>query len=119
MLPLPPVVLQLGWRNQVRLGRDYYVRVDSSDYSVNPAAIGRIIDVAADLEQVRVRLGNSLVAEHHRVWARGLTITDPDHKAEAARLRSVFQHPHPTAEDEMRRDLLDYDRAFGLNGENL
>lgn len=36
MLPLPPVPPAVGWVNRVRLGRDYYVRVDSSDYSVDP-----------------------------------------------------------------------------------
>ena len=30
MLPLPPVAPAVGWVNRVRLGRDYYVRVDSS-----------------------------------------------------------------------------------------
>jgi transposase len=40
MLPLPPLVLHLGWRNRVRLGRDYYVRLDTNDYSVDPAVIG-------------------------------------------------------------------------------
>ena len=56
MLPLPPIALQLGWRSRVRLGRDYYVRVDSNDYSVDPTAIGRLVDVTVDLERVRVRL---------------------------------------------------------------
>ena len=56
MLPLPPIALQLGWRSRIRLGRDYYVRVDSNDYSVDPTAIGRLVDVTADLERVRVRL---------------------------------------------------------------
>ena len=55
MLPLPPVPLHLGWRNQIRLGRDYYVRLDTNDYSVDPTVIGRMVDVAADLERVRVR----------------------------------------------------------------
>ena len=32
MLALPPVPLQVGWRNQIRLGRDYCVRIDASDY---------------------------------------------------------------------------------------
>ena len=41
MLPLSPVAPAVGWVNPVRLGRDYYVRVDSSDYSVDPALIGR------------------------------------------------------------------------------
>lgn len=118
MLPLPPVVLHLGWRNQVRLGRDYYVRVDSSDYSVSPAAIGRVVDVVADLERVRVRMGGRIVAEHERVWARGLTITDPSHVEEAAVLRRQFQQPRSVtaADDGLGRDLADYDRAFGLDG---
>ncbi|MEV1129300.1 IS21 family transposase [Agromyces sp. NPDC049794] len=118
MLPLPPVVLHLGWRNQVRLGRDYYVRVDSSDYSVSPAAIGRVVDVTADLDRVRIRMGGRIVAEHQRVWARGLTVTDPSHVEEAAVLRRQFQQPRTLAavDDGLGRDLADYDRAFGLNG---
>jgi hypothetical protein len=50
MLPLPPVVLHLDWRNRVRLGRDYYVRLDTSDYSVDPAAIGRLVEVSGGVE---------------------------------------------------------------------
>ena len=70
MLALPPVPPQLGWSNQIRLGRDYYVRVDSNDYSVDPTAIGRQVTVTADLERVRVRLDGRVVADHARVWAR-------------------------------------------------
>jgi hypothetical protein len=56
MLALPPIPLHLGWRNRVRLGRDYYVRVDTNDYSVDPAMIGRLVDVSADLERdVRIQ----------------------------------------------------------------
>lgn len=120
MLPLPPVLLYLGWRNQVRLGRDYYVRVDSSDYSVNPSAIGWIVDMVADLEHVKVRMGGRPVAEHHRVWARGLTVTDPAHVEEAARLRRQFQqHARRAAAggEDLGRDLAEYDRAFGLHDE--
>jgi hypothetical protein len=67
MLSLPPVVLHLGWRNRVRLGRDYYVRLDTNDYSVDPNMIGRLVDVSADLERVKVRADGRLVAEHRRV----------------------------------------------------
>jgi transposase len=117
MLPLPPVALQLGWRNRVRLGRDYYVRVDSNDYSVDPTAIGRLVDVTADLERVRVRLGGRVISEHARVWARGSTITDPAHVATAKLLREQFQRPRAIADnDDLTRDLADYDRAFGLTG---
>jgi transposase len=117
MLPLPPAVMHLGWRNHVRLGRDYYVRVDTNDYSVDPAAIGARVDVSADLDTVRVRDGGRLVGTHQRRWARGMTVTDPAHVATAAALRHDFQHPDPPApaEEGLVRDLAEYDRAFGLD----
>jgi hypothetical protein len=116
MLPLPPVAPAVGWVNRVRLGRDYYVRVDSNDYSVDPAVIGRFVDVHADLTRVEVRHEGRLVAAHDRVWARGLTFTDAAHVAAAMVLREQFQRPRttPAPEDGMARDLADYDRAFGL-----
>lgn len=119
MLPLPPIPLHLGWRNKIRLGRDYYVRLDTCDYSVDPQAIGRMVDVAADLERVRIRLEGRQIAEHRRVWARGMTITDPAHVETAARLRKQFQQPRTmagvVAGDDLVRDLSDYDRAFGIS----
>ena len=115
MLALPPTPL-LRWRNQIRLGRDYYIRLDTNDYSVDPTAIGRMVEVT-DLDQVRVHAQGRLVAEHPQVWARGTTITDPEHIETAGLLRKQFQQPRaiPTASDELARDLSDYDRAFGLN----
>jgi hypothetical protein len=116
MLPLPPVAPALGWINRIRLGRDYYVRVDSNDYSVDPAVIGRIVDVNADLSRVEVRLDGRLVASHNRVWARGQTVIDPVHVAAAKVLRQRFLEPSRAAiePDALVRDLADYDRAFGL-----
>jgi len=70
MLPLPPVAPQLGWRNTIRLGRDYYVRLETNDYSVDPAVIGRLVEVTAGLERVRGRADGCLVADHLRAWAR-------------------------------------------------
>lgn len=117
MLALPPVVNSLGWNERVRLGRDYYVRLDSSDYSVDPTAIGRMVDVTADLDRVRVRLDGRIMADHARVWARGATVADPAHVETARLLREQFQQPRPTTADDLHRDLADYDRAFGLDGE--
>ncbi len=118
MLPLPPIPLHLGWRNRIRLGRDYYVRLDTNDYSVNPAVIGRLVDVSADLDRVRVRADGRIVAEHPRVWARGTTLTDPTHVETAAVLRRRFQQDRRLVVGDPARDLVrdlaDYDRAFGL-----
>ena len=116
MLPLPPVPPAVGWVNRVRLGRDYYVRVDSNDYSVAPPVIGRFVDVTADLSRVEVRHEGRLVAAHDRVWTRGMTITDPTHVTAAKQLREQYQRPRPAPDphDGLVRDLADYDRAFGL-----
>jgi hypothetical protein len=118
MLPLPPVPPATGWHNRVRLGRDYYVRLDSSDYSVDPTVIGRLVDVHADLGHMRVRADGRLVAEHARVWARGMTVTDPAHVAAAKLLRAQFRDQRPIdidgGHEALVRDLADYDRAFGL-----
>ena len=116
MLPLPPVAPAVGWVNRVRLGRDYYVRVDSCDYSVDPAVIGAFVDVTADLNRVQVHHQGRLVASHARVWARGMTVTDPAHVAAAKVLREQFQQPRPAPapNDALVRDLAEYDHAFGL-----
>jgi hypothetical protein len=115
MLPLPVIPPQVGWQHRVRLGRDYYVRLDASDYSVDPAMIGRLVDVTAALDRVRVRAEGHLVADHARVWARGLTVTDPAHAQTARQLRQEFRQPRSSAlASDLARDLADYDRAFGL-----
>lgn len=120
MLALPPVPPIVGWRKQVRLGRDYYVTIARNDYSVDPTWIGRMIDASADLDRVQVRLDGRLITEHPRVWARGLTITDTSHVETAKRLRQAFQQPRTQAAgDGMVRDLADYDRAFGLEGREV
>jgi hypothetical protein len=43
MLALPPVDPVVGMRGQSRLGRDYYLRIASNDYSVDPGLIGRMV----------------------------------------------------------------------------
>jgi hypothetical protein len=116
MLALPPVPPATGFTAAVRLPRDYYVRVHGVDYSVDPAAIGRMVSVRADLEQVKVTCAERLVAEHQRCWASGLTVTDPTHMAAAARLREQYQRPATTPDpaDGLGRDLAAYDATFGI-----
>jgi transposase len=117
MLALPPIPPRVGWVNQIRLGRDYYVRVDSNDYSVDPTVIGRLVTVTADLDRVWVRADGRLVADHQRVWARHMTVTDPVHVATALQLRERFVEPRRVDDTGLLRDLGDYDRAFGLDGQ--
>ncbi len=118
MLPLPPVPPVVGWVQDTRLPRDHYVRLDSNDYSVHPAAVGRRIHVSADLDRVRVTCDGRLVADHRRVWASHQTISDPEHVAAAkAMRRERLEIVRPgAAVDVEQRHLGDYDTALGLDG---
>jgi transposase len=117
MLALPPLPPAHGFAGRVRLPRDYYVRVFGNDYSVHPSAIGRMVDVAADLALVSARLEGRLIAEHPRSWGNALTITAPDHVSAAARLREAFGAPRvvPAEAAVVLRDLAEYDAAFGVD----
>jgi transposase len=118
MLALPPVAPDTGWRSQCRLARDHYVRLDANDYSVHPAAIGRRIEVTADLARVRAVCDGQPVADHERTWAWHQSLTDPAHLAAAkAMRRQRVTALRPAAEPEVEvRSLADYDAAFGTGG---
>src|SRR5215471_10889902 len=118
MLALPPVPPATGWRFSVRLARDHYIRLDSNDYSVHPAAIGRRIEVIAGLDRVQAFCDGREVAGHERVWAWHQTISDPAHVAAARSLRrqrAGLLRPVPEPEVE-QRCLADYDAALGVDG---
>lgn len=117
MLAMPPTDPCAGFSTQVRLPRDYYVRVLGNDYSVDPTMIGRMVDVHADLKVVTARCDGRLVASHPRAWTRGQTVTDSAHVTTAARLREQFQSPTPQLPDDegMTRDLGVYDTRFGVS----
>jgi len=118
MLTLPPVAPATGWRVSLRLPRDYYIRLDSNDYSVDPAMIGRRIEVVAGLERVRAFCDGKLVADHERIWARHQTMTDPAHwaAAQALRRQRLTVVARPAEPDVQIRCLADYDTALGLDG---
>ena len=82
MLTLPPVAPAVETVTSVRLGRDYYVRVAGNDYSVDPTAIGQLVDVHTTLAQVTVTRAGRLLAAHDRCWAARQTLTDPAHVAD-------------------------------------
>jgi transposase len=118
MLSVPPVAPVTGWRASTRLARDHYIRLDSNDYSVAPAVIGRRVEIVADLTRVRVHCDGRVVADHDRLWAKHQTVSDPEHVAAATTLRrDRIALVRPAAEPEVEiRCLADYDTALGLDG---
>lgn len=123
MLALPPAAPTVGFRDTTRLGRDYYVRACGNDYSVDPAAIGQLVDVTADLDTVTITgtaaMAGVVLGRHHRCWDSAATITDPTHVVTAARLRRALLTPPASTSGALLRDLGDYDRAFGINPDDL
>lgn len=123
MLDLPPLAPTVGLTHRIRLARDYYVRLDSNDYSVDPRFIGRFVDAAASLTEVIVRIDGQIIARHERCWAARQTITDPDHVTTAARLRAHYQavarrpgaRHHLDGHPVQLRALSDYDAMFGVS----
>jgi transposase len=125
MTPLPPVDPIIGLHQRIRLARDYYVRVDTVDYSVDPRVIGRFVDVAASPTTVTARCDGELVACHERCWAQRVVVSDPAHVETArqmreglaldreARRRAARHHSdgHPV----ILRPLPDYDALFGVD----
>ena len=118
MLALPPVAPATGWRASTRLARDHYVRIDSNDYSIHPAVIGRRIELIVNLDRVTALCDGRLVADHQRAWAWHQTISDPEHVAAARMLqRQRVGILRPVIEAEVeQRCLADYDTALGLDG---
>lgn len=85
---------------------------------MHPSAVGRGIEITADLERVRVFSGGAVVADHERIWAKHQTISDPEHVAAAAvarrsRLEVLGAPAHVEVE---QRALSDYDTLLGLDG---
>ena len=128
MTMLPPHPPTTGLQTRVRLGRDYYVRLDGNDYSVDPRMIGRLVDVTATLTRVIAVCDGTAVADHERSWATGAVVTDPGHVMTAKGLRSQFSAAkrdrerqrhltslHAPQQRVMFRDTSDYDALFGVD----
>lgn len=124
MTVLPPIAPLVGLRHRIRLGRDYYVRVDTVDYSVDPRVIGRFVDIVASPHEVRVTCNGDLVATHARSWAKHGAVTDPHHAAAAAAMRQALALDRRNREATRRhgdghavelRALPDYDALFGVD----
>jgi transposase len=105
MSPLPAEPPDLDPRIVLRVPADPHVRVDTCDYSLDPALVGRRVEVRVGQREIgAVALdGGEQAASHRRSFARHRTITDLAH-ARALRER------RPAGEPEVeRRPLARYD----------
>ena len=89
MRALPERLPDLDRRVVTRVPQQPYLRVDRNDYSLDPAFAGRRVELRVSQTQVTAVVLDTgeLACHHRRVFAGGLTITDPEHERALDRLR--------------------------------
>jgi hypothetical protein len=89
MRPLPACMPDVDRREVLRAPAQPFARVDRNDYSLDPAFVGRRVEVrvsTTDVSAVVLDTGE-LACRHRRVFAGGLTVTDPAHQNQRERRR--------------------------------
>jgi hypothetical protein len=96
MRPLPRVLPDVDRRMVVRVPQQPYVRIDRNDYSVDPRFAGRRVEVRVSQSHITAVVLDSseLACRHRRVFAGGLTFTDPGHQTQLERFRTRRRQSH-------------------------
>jgi len=99
-------------RQVLRVPQQPYLRVDRNDYSIDPAFAGRRVEVrVSQAEVIAVVLDTGeLACRHRRVFAGGLTFTDPAHQTDLERQRARRRQRHDV--DVEVRPLARYDQLI-------
>jgi len=96
MRPLGDRLPNTDRRNVVRVPAQPYLRVDRNDYSIDPRFAGRRVELRVSQAEVMATVLDTgeLAAQHRRVFAGGLTFTDPAHQTELDRQRARRRQRH-------------------------
>ncbi len=89
MRPLPEALPDVDHRQVIRVPAQPYFRHDRNDYSLDPSLVGRRVEICASQAEITATALDTgePAARHRRVFAGGLTFTDPAHQAALDRLR--------------------------------
>ena len=96
MRRLPARMPDVDRRQVLRVPAQPFVRVDRNDYSIDPAFAGRRVEVRVSQTEVTAVVLDTgeLAARHQRVFAGGLTLTDPAHQTQLERQREQRRQRH-------------------------
>lgn len=96
MRALPERLPDMDRRSVVRVPQQPYLRVDRNDYSIDPAFAGRRVELRVTQGEVTAIVLDTgeLACRHRRVFAGGLTLTDPAHQTQLERLRDQRRQRH-------------------------
>jgi hypothetical protein len=89
MRPAPTQMPDVDRRLVVRVPAQPYVRMDRNDYSIDPAFVGRRVEMRVSQTEVMAVVLDTgeLACRHTRSFAGALTVTDPAHQTELERQR--------------------------------
>jgi hypothetical protein len=109
---LPGRLPDVDRRQVLRVAQQPYLRVDRNDYSIDPRFAGRRVELRVSQAEVTAGVLDTgeLACRHRRVFAGGLTFTDPAHQTELDRLRARRRQRHEV--DVEIRPLSRYDRLI-------
>jgi hypothetical protein len=110
LAPLPAAMPGCARRWVTRVAPDPYLRLDTNDYSLDPALVGRRVEVIVDQRQITaIALDTGEVACcHRRVFARHRTLTALEH----ARALRAGRHDRRDSDEVEVRPLDVYDRLI-------
>jgi hypothetical protein len=96
MRPLPARMPDLDRRWVVRVPAQPFIRIDRNDYSIDPAFAGRRVEVHVSQTAITATVLDTgeLAAQHRRLFAGGLTLTDPAHQTRLQRQRDERRLRH-------------------------
>jgi transposase len=112
MRPLPARMPDVDRRQVVRVPAQPFVRVDRNDYSIDPAFVGRRVEVRVSQTEISAGVLDTgeLACRHRRVFAGNVTITAPAHQSELERARERRRRGEVEVEI---RPLARYDALIG------
>jgi len=104
MRPLPARMPDTDRRQVIRVPAQPFIRVDRNDYSIDPQFAGRRVEVRVSQTHVTAVVFDTgeLAAKHRRVFAGGLTLTDPAHQTQLERQREQRRRQRHEVEVETR-----------------
>jgi hypothetical protein len=109
---LPERLPDTDRRFVARVPAQPYVRVDRNDYSIDPRFAGRRVEVRVSQTELSAAVLDTgeLACRHRRVFAGGLTFTEPAHQDELERQRERRRQRHEV--DVEIRPLARYDQLI-------
>jgi len=112
MRPAPARMPDTDRRQVVRVPAQPFIRIDRNDYSIDPQFVGRRVEMRVSQTEVTATVLDTgeLAAMQRRVFAGGLTLTDPAHQTRLERQRETRRQRHQV--DVEVRPLSRYDRLI-------